>query len=122
MENSGLVDPQGLTCFAIVGLTRYNPPSRNPNRGDSTDLIRLVHGILRAYRLARTALAAENPALRPQLAVLRRSVRRPRLKGHDRVFWVWLSQLWADWKSSWIIVKPDTVLRWHRDGFRLYWR
>ncbi len=86
------------------------------------DLIRLILGFFRAYLLARTALAAENLALRPQLAVLRRSVRRPRLKSHDRIFWVWLSRLWANWKSSLVIVKPETVIRWHRDGFRLYWR
>jgi putative transposase len=68
------------------------------------------------------ALAAENLALRQQLAVLQTSMKRPRLRKRDRVFWVWLSRLWADWRSSLMIVKPDTVIRWHRPGFRLYWR
>ena len=85
----------------------------------------IVSGIaffVRALLSNRAAIAAENFALRHQLGVLQRSMRRPRLRKRDRIVWVWLSQLWADWRSSLIIVKPDTVLRWHRDGFRLYWR
>ena len=66
-------------------------------------------------------IAAENLALRQQLGVLRRSAKRARLRQRDRVFWVWLSRLWADWQSSLVIVKPTTVIRWHRQGFRLYW-
>ena len=46
----------------------------------------------------------------------------PRLRQRDRILWVWLSRFWANWRSCMIIVKPDTVVRWHRDGFRLYWR
>jgi len=49
-------------------------------------------------------------------------VNRPKLREGDRIFWVWLSRLWADWRSSLMIVKPETVIRWHREGFRLYWR
>jgi len=67
-------------------------------------------------------LAAENLALRQQLAVLRRSIRRPRLKPWDRLFWAWLSQCWAGWKGALAIVSPVTVVGWHRMGFRLYWR
>jgi putative transposase len=43
------------------------------------------------------------------------------LSSADRIFWVWLSRLWADWSSVLAIVKPETVIRWHRTGFRLYW-
>jgi hypothetical protein len=78
--------------------------------------------ILRAVFRGRAAIAAENLALRQQLAVLQVSVKRPRLRKRDRVIWVWLSRLWADWRSCLMIVKPDTVVRWHRQGFRLYWR
>jgi hypothetical protein len=67
-------------------------------------------------------LAAENLALRQQLAVLEHGPKRPRLRNRGRIFWVWLSRLWAGWRSVLVIVQPDTVLRWHRDGFRLYWR
>ena len=66
-------------------------------------------------------LAAENLALRQQLAVLKRKRRRSRLRKGDRVFWVWLSRLWAGWRSALIIVEPATVVKWHRLGFRLYW-
>ena len=68
------------------------------------------------------AVALENLALRHQLLVLQRSVRRPRLARRDRVLWVWLSQVWAGWRSSLVIVQPATVLAWHRQGFQLYWR
>ena len=85
----------------------------------------IVSGIVffvRAVLGNRAAIAAENLALRQQLAVLQRSVKRPRLRRRDRIFWVWLSRLWFDWRSSLMIVNPETVIRWHREGFRLYWR
>ena len=77
--------------------------------------------VVRAALLSRARLAVENLALRQQLAVLRQSVKRPRLRRRDRLFWVWLSRIWHDWRSAIIIVKPETVIRWHRQGFRLYW-
>ena len=67
-------------------------------------------------------LRLENLALRQQLGVLRRSVpKRPKLTSADRVFWVWLRLVWADWKSALLIVNADTVVAWHRKGFRLFW-
>jgi putative transposase len=54
--------------------------------------------------------------------VLRRSAKkRLTLTVADRVFWAWLSGAWADWKSALVIVKPETVIAWHRKGFRLFW-
>ncbi len=85
-------------------------------------IVRTIFLFLRLCITSRSAIAAENLALRQQLGVLQRSVKRPRLRQRDRIFWVWLSRLWADWRPSLIIVEPDTVLRWHRDGFRPYWR
>ena len=70
----------------------------------------------------RRALVLENLALRQQVAVYTRVQKRPRLASIDRVFWVWLSILWDEWKTPLILVKPETVIRWHRQGFRLYWR
>jgi len=77
---------------------------------------------LRALLVPRAALVAENLALHQQLAVLQVSGKRPRLRKRDRIFWVWLSRLWANWRSCLMIVKPETVIRWHREDFRLYWR
>lgn len=62
-------------------------------------------------------------ALRHQLAVRqRRTNRRPSLRTADRWLWVILSRLWIEWRSALVIVKPETVIAWHRKGFRLYWR
>ncbi len=71
---------------------------------------------------SRASLAAENLALSHQLGVLARTARRPRLRRRDRIFLVWLSGIWPQWRSALVIVKPDTVITWHRQGFRLYWR
>jgi transposase InsO family protein len=81
-------------------------------------LLVLVRSVLRS----RAALAAEDLALRQQLAVLRRSVKRPKLRARDRLFWVLLYRLWKDWRSSLHMVQPGTVVKWHRQGFRLFWR
>jgi putative transposase len=59
--------------------------------------------------------------LRQQLAILQRKTKRPKLTKADRAFWVALSRLWPDWRSALILVKPETVIRWHRKGFRCYW-
>jgi putative transposase len=78
--------------------------------------------LIRGLILPRTSLAAENLALRQQLAILNRKFHRPQLHRQDRFFWVILSQLWKNWREVLIIVKPETVIRWHRQGFKLYWR
>ena len=70
---------------------------------------------------SRAALQFENLALRHQLGVLRRSVRRPKLTAADRLFWAWLCEVWSDWRSALVIIKPETVIAWHRKGFRLFW-
>src|SRR4029450_7874064 len=77
---------------------------------------------LRALLGSSAAVSLENVALRHQLVVLQRSVRRPRLRRRDRLFWLWLARLWAGWRDSLLIVRPATVLAWHRKGFQLYWR
>jgi putative transposase len=70
----------------------------------------------------RARLHLEILALRHQLGVLQRKVpTRPKLKTADRWFWVVLSKLWSDGRSGLVIVKPETVVAWHRKGFRLYW-
>ena len=60
-------------------------------------------------------------ALRHQLSVLQRSVKRPELTPADRFLWAWLAALGRDWRSALVLVKPETVIAWHRKGFRLLW-
>src|SRR5437667_2921683 len=66
-------------------------------------------------------LALENLALRQQLAVWKARRPRPRLTEMDRIFWVLLSRLWTSWRDSVHVVRPETVVGWHRHGFRCYW-
>ena len=66
----------------------------------------------------RIALAAEVFALRQQLGILQRTVKWPQLHRRDRFFLVALSQLWKDWRKALIILKPETVIKWHREGLR----
>ena len=70
---------------------------------------------------SRATLHLENLALRHQLGVLHRSVKRPKLTSADRLLWAWLCEVWTDWRSALVIVKPETVIAWHRKGFRLFW-
>jgi putative transposase len=69
------------------------------------------------------AMHAEIIALRHQLTVFQRTQKpkRIRLNAIDRCVWVWLSRLWSGWRSALIMVKPETVISWHRQGFRWYW-
>jgi len=81
----------------------------------------LLGALLSAFR-TQADLALENLALHQQLANLRRTSGRPRLRKSDRAFWLVLSRLWSRWTDVLVVVKPDTVVRWHRAGFRLFWR
>ena len=74
---------------------------------------------LRAMLVPTARLAIENLALRQQLAVCKQSIKRPKPRPRDRVFWVWLSKLWPNWQSALVIVQPETVIRWHNQGFKL---
>jgi transposase InsO family protein len=83
-------------------------------------LVIALLGALRASLRTRTDLALENLALRQQLALLRRS-KRPQFGRLERLFWVWLSDQWAGWREALHVVRPQTVIRWHRQGFRAFW-
>jgi putative transposase len=71
---------------------------------------------------SRRDLVLENLALRQQLAVLKQRHPQPRLVAPDRLFWVTLRRVWSGWKQALFIVQPETVVRWHRAGFRFYWK
>src|ERR1700676_2332520 len=88
-----------------------------------TLFVSLLFSVPACFR-TRAALQVEILALRHQLLLLHRSTRghKVRLSSADRALWVWLSHLWTEWRSALIIVKPETVIAWHRRGFQLYWR
>ena len=79
-------------------------------------------GALRSALRTRADLVIENLALRQQLANFQRTSGRPRLRKSDRAFWLVLSRIWSRWADALVVVKPDTVTRWHRAGFRWFWR
>ena len=85
-------------------------------------ILRSAYVAARGGLRGRAALLLEVAALRQQFEVYRRQTPRPRLTRSDRLFWIWLRRNWPGWRSALVIVKPSTVLRWHRDGYRRYWR
>lgn len=85
-------------------------------------LLFAILAYLRSFLIARHALAMEAAALRQQLAVYKRKQPRPKLHRFDRLFWVVVRRIWSNWPEALILVKPDTVVSWHRAGYRLFWR
>lgn len=83
--------------------------------------ISLLRCLLAFFR-SREEQAIVELALRQQLAVYAQKRPRPKLSPLDRAFWVALSRLWPRWKNHLVVVRPETVVRWHRNGFRRYWR
>jgi len=65
---------------------------------------------------------ARKPSLRQQLTVFKRKHPRPRMVVIDKLFWVLVQRFWSGWKQALIVVNPETVVRWHRAGFAVYWR
>ena len=110
-------------------------PSQNLDRWQVVDLAALIRRqsqlmitlLLHLFRLlpvlcgSHRHLALENLAFRHQLAVYKQTLRRPKLHPSDRLLWVCLSRVWAEWRLALVMVTPDTVLRWHRRRFRDYW-
>lgn len=80
-----------------------------------------LFALFRSVLRSRATVELENLALRHQLTVLKRSVKRPQLRRTDRCLWVVLSRVWKDWRAALDIVQPATVIAWHRKGFRLFW-
>jgi putative transposase len=83
-------------------------------------LFLLVGSLIVGFR-SRRDLALENLVLRHQLQVALRTNPTPRLRRRDRVLWVWIDRLWPASRRHLLVVTPETVLRWHRNGWRLYW-
>jgi hypothetical protein len=85
-------------------------------------LIRTIVWRVRAIFRSRSELVLKNLALRQQLAIFKDKRPQPRLDNPARAFWVGLRSAWPSWMDALILVRPETVARWHRQGFRLYWR
>ena len=83
------------------------------------NVAKLIFEFLRLIFRSKHDIVLENLALRQQLVVQERSIKRPKIMNRDRVFWIWLSKSWINWKSSLIVVKPPTVIGWHKkEGLR----
>jgi len=85
-------------------------------------MFKIILSALMASFRSHRQLALENVPLRHQIEVLQRNAKRPRLKPSDRALRAVLIRLLPDWRRHLTIVRPDTVIRWHRAGWRLYWR
>jgi putative transposase len=85
-------------------------------------MLRCMLWALAAAVQPKALLIADNLCLRQQLVVLQRRKPRPRLEDADRRFWILACRWFSGWQTSLLVVKPETVLRWHRQGWRTYWR
>ncbi len=85
-------------------------------------MIALLPSTAAAVIIGQQAFLLKNLAIRPEIGVLRRSVKQPRLKPRDRGLRARLSRIWGAWDRSPVLVKPGAVICWHREGFRLSWR
>ena len=85
-------------------------------------MFRCLLWVIAATIRPKVLLVADNLWLRKQLVVLPRRKPRPRLEEADRRFWILACRWFSGWRTSLLIVKPETVLRWHRQGWRTYWR
>jgi putative transposase len=85
-------------------------------------LLSAILAYVSAFVISRHQLAMEVVALRQQLAVYKRKQPHPKLRRSERLFWVVVRQMWDYWSGALILVKPDTVVAWHRAGYRLFWR
>ncbi len=101
---------------ALRGTHRWLLAQTKPTTGT------LVGGAVADVARSKAALIAENALLRQQVIVLQRQIKRPAFRPRDRVLLVLLARLVRGWRSALLIVQPDTLLRWHRQGYRLVWR
>ena len=84
--------------------------------------LNLIVAFARVLFRSQLGLLLETLALRQQLAVFKQKRPRPRIAPGDRLFWVFLRRPWGNWANALIVVAPDTVVQWQRQGFRLFWR
>jgi len=110
----GATKRRGDAC--LQGMHRWLLRQTKPTTGT------LARGAIADGAKSKAALMAENALLRQQLIVLQRQVKRPAFTPRDRVLLVLLARLVHGWRATLLIVQPETLLRWHRQGYRLVWR
>ena len=110
----------GAVRFCTCPSHLFHLSQKPWNFASPPDTLSGMHKIIEIFA-DRAALHTEILALRQQVAVLKRKRPRPSLRKADRVFWVILSCLWPGWRHALVIVRPETVIGWHRKGFRLFW-
>ena len=108
------IKPLVSSCFHLFqrGLLRWTTPSHTP----------LVLGTVMDLARGKSELIAENALLRQQLVIIRRQIKRPRYTKTDRLLLVLLARAVRPWRQALLIVQPETLLKWHRQGFRLFWK
>jgi putative transposase len=84
-------------------------------------LSKLITVILSRFNIT-SQLAFENLALRQQIIVLKRNCQKPQIHKQGRLFWILLSRMWGNWQETLLIFKPETVVSWHRKGFKMFWK
>jgi len=92
------------------------------SRGIRPPTIPLLLGMLVDLTRGKSELLAENALLRHQLIILRRQIKRPVSRKSDRLLLVLLARMVRTWKQALFLVQPETLLRWHRELFRLFWK
>jgi hypothetical protein len=114
---------QGIFTF-ITLLTGYCLQSLHHRfvAWTKPDTTSLMPGMLTDLTRSKSELVAENALLRQQLIILRRQVKRPACTKTDRMLLVLLARVVRTWKQALFIVQPETLLRWHRQGFKLFWK
>src|SRR5262245_24311069 len=112
---SGLIERVRAAATRVV--RRIEAFARTATR-PAPVLIGLMNDLARSGK----QLLAENAFLRQQLSVAARKTKRPRVAAHERGLLVLLARLIPQWWDAVHVIKPDTILRWHREGFRLFWR
>lgn len=88
------------------------------NNLEAFSMIRCLAHAFTAILKSKARLVAENLCLRQQLIILKRRQARPQLRDADRRFWVLACRWFSNWSNSLIVVKPDTVILWHRKGWK----
>jgi hypothetical protein len=102
--------------LSVVGNSRLR------NKKWEVEFVRWIVWAVSAWLKPKASLMAENLCLRQQLLVLQRRSPRLRLRNPDRQFWILACRWFPRWRKSLLIVKPETVLAWHRKGWKAYWR